>query len=259
MRVITWNVNSIKIRLERLLALLQRHNPDVVCLQEIKTIASGFPSEQIQALGYNVALHGQKTYNGVAILAKSEISDLATILPIVPGAEEDPQARFICGTINGVRILNGYFPNGSEITSDKFAYKLQWLDRLVAHVKSTYSPTQPLLLCGDFNVAHDDLDVAFPEMWDNSVLTHETARNRLRALQAWGLRDVFREKNPKGKIYSWWDYRQLAFPKGDGLRIDHIYMTPPIADKTTAVTIDREERKGQQPSDHAPVIVDFDI
>ncbi len=259
MRVITWNVNSIKIRLERLLALLQRHNPDVVCLQEIKTIASGFPTEQVQAAGYNVALHGQKTYNGVALLSKTEITDLTTTLPILPGAEEDPQARLICGTINGVRILNGYFPNGSTITSDKFAYKLQWLDRLVAHVKATCDPAKPTLLCGDFNVAHDDLDVALPEMWDNSVLTHETARNRLRALRDWGFRDVFREKHPQGKIYSWWDYRQLAFPKGDGLRIDHIYMTSSIADKVTAAQIDREERKGQQPSDHAPVMVDFDL
>ena len=252
MRISTWNVNSVRTRLDRLTAFLTRHKPDVLCLQELKAETDEFPLEAIQALGYEAAVYGQPTYNGVAILSKTPIEDVRTGM-----GDGDEQARLIAGTVRGVRILCAYVPNGAERASPKFAYKLEWMKRLRAHLGATYSASAPLALCGDFNVAPTDLDVKNPEAWKDSVLACPEARAALLDLRGFGLTDTFRIHHQDGGTFSWWDYRMLGFPKNDGLRIDHIDVTAPLAARCRAVTIDREERKGKQPSDHAPVIADF--
>jgi exodeoxyribonuclease-3 len=252
MRIATWNVNSIRARHDRLLAFLGRHAPDVLCLQELKVETDEIPLDEIRALGYQAAVHGQRTYNGVAILAKAPIEDVRTGM-----GDADEQSRLIAGTVAGIRIVCAYFPNGGEKSSPKFAYKLEWMKRLRAHLSATYTPETPLALCGDFNVAPTDLDVKNPEAWRDSVLACAEARAALTDVRAFGLIDTLRKHRPEGGLYSWWDYRMLGFPKNDGLRIDHVDVTASLAARSTGVTIDREERKGKQPSDHAPVIADF--
>ncbi len=256
MKIATWNVNSVRSRLERLIAFLGRHDPDIVCLQELKTTEENFPFDEIKAAGYHSAIFGQKTYNGVAILSKSEPSDVSRSM--TDGAE-DPQARLISADVAGVRIISGYFPNGGTVGSDKWEYKLDWMKRLGAYLEKHHKKSEALLLCGDTNIALDDKDVANPESWAETVLCHPEGRAALNDVIAWGLHDVFREKNPDGGLYSWWDYRMLGFPKNDGLRIDHILATSSLAKKCTAAVIDRDERKGSKPSDHAPVIAEFSL
>ena len=255
MKIATWNVNSIKARKERLLAWLAAHSPDVLCLQELKLEASAFPHDEIRALGYHAVLHAQKSYNGVAILSRNEPQAVA--LGLDDGVD-DPQARAIAATVDGLRVLCVYVPNGGEPASDKFAYKKQWLARLRAHLNARYQPSDPLLVCGDFNIAPDDLDVARPDEWRGSVLCHDDVRAAFVALTAWGLHDCFRKHHPEGKVYSWWDYRMLGFQKGNGLRIDHVLASQPLAERCRAASIDREQRKGKLPSDHAPVIIELD-
>jgi exodeoxyribonuclease III len=255
MKIITWNVNSVRSRLERLLSLLARHQPDIVCLQELKTVEDNFPRDEIVSAGYHAAVFGQKTYNGVALLSTSEPGDIRRGFD---DGSDDPQARLISADIDGVRVICGYFPNGGTVGSEKWEYKLDWMKRLRAKLDRDFDPSQPLLLCGDTNVAIDDSDVANPASWADSVLCAQPARDALAAICDWGLVDVFRQKNPDGGVYSWWDYRQLAFPKNDGLRIDHILATAPLAKTCVESQIDRDERKGQQPSDHAPVIAVFE-
>jgi exodeoxyribonuclease-3 len=255
MKLATWNVNSIKARKDRLLAFLAREAPDVLCLQELKLEAAAFPHAEVSALGYQILLHAQKTYNGVGILARSELVDSNAGLA---DEVEDPQARYVETTVAGVRVLSVYVPNGGERTSDKWDYKLEWLDRLLARLERKHDPKQPLVLCGDLNIAPDDKDVARPDEWRETVLCAPEVRVAFTRLIAWGLVDVMREKHPDGGPYSWWDYRMLGFPKGNGLRIDHILATAPLARTCTAARVDREERKGKLPSDHAPVIAEFD-
>lgn len=254
MKVITWNVNSIRSRLERLLAVLERHDPDVVCLQELKTVEENFPYEPLRDAGYRAAVLGQKTYNGVAILSKSEPEDVQRGVDDNP---EDPQARLISAVVGDVRIFSAYFPNGGTVGSDKWEYKLKWIRRLTAKLAADYSPDDRILICGDSNVAIRETDVANPDKWTDSVLFHPDARDALRDLTDWGLVDVFAKLNPDGGVYSWWDYRQLSFPKNDGLRIDHVFATKILARNAETAVVDRDERKGKSPSDHAPVIVDF--
>jgi len=253
MIVATWNVNSVRARRDRLNAWLAKHNPHVLCLQELKVADEVFLTEQLVPTGYHAVTHGQKTYNGVAILSKTRPQNVSR------GMNDDPQARLITAEIDGLRIINVYVPNGAEVGSDKWAYKLDWLDRLKAYLVENADPSQPLLLCGDFNIAPTDRDVANPDAWANSVLCHDDVRAALDEILCWGLVDLFAARHPEGGIYSWWDYRQLAFPRNDGLRLDLILATPPLADKCSAVTIDRDERKGQKPSDHVPVIATFDL
>jgi exodeoxyribonuclease-3 len=255
MKVATWNVNSIRSRLERLLHWLDRVRPDVVCLQELKVTDEVFPYEPIREAGYYAAVHGQKTYNGVAILSRSEPE---AVKRGMGDNVDDPQARLISAELEGVRIISAYVPNAQVVGSEKYAYKLDWMRRLREHLDSQFEPSAPLILCGDLNVARDDLDVANPEKWAGSVLCHQEARDSLERIWEWGLTDVFRQHHPGGALYSWWDYRMLAFPKNDGLRIDHIFATDPMAKRCTSAEIDREERKGLKPSDHAPVIATFD-
>ncbi|HEX6246103.1 MAG TPA: exodeoxyribonuclease III [Polyangiales bacterium] len=254
MMVASWNVNSINARRERLLRWLADKQPDVLCLQELKGVDEGFPSSDVYELGYHSAIYGQRTYNGVAILAKSPLEDVRR------GFDDgvaDAEARFLSARVNDVRVLCCYVPNGQEISSDKYSYKLRWLDRLLAYLERHHTPAEPLVLCGDFNIAPEDIDVYAPDAWRESVLFHAAVREKWRLLLQWGLVDTFRKHVSDPGKYSWWDYRMLSFPKGRGLRIDHVLATAPLAARCSAAAIDREERKGKQPSDHAPVSAVF--
>jgi len=253
--IATWNVNSVRARLERLLAWLERTAPDVVCLQELKVVEAQFPHDELRKAGYHAAVLGQKTYNGVALLSRREGRDVQRGLP----GFDDPQARLLAAEVDGIRVVSAYFPNGQEVGSDKWAYKLEWMRQLRAWLAREFPPTQPLVLCGDFNVARHERDVAQPDAWAESVLCHADARQAMEDLLAWGLVDVFGQQHPEGGLYSWWDYRNLAFPRNHGLRLDYIVATPPLAERCVSSVIDREERKGPQPSDHAPVRAAFTL
>lgn len=254
MKIVTWNVNSVRAREERLLAFLERHRPDVVCLQELKVTDEAFPSDAVKEAGYHAAVHGQRTYNGVAILSREPAGPprcgLGDLL-------DDPQARLLAAEVAGVWVISAYFPNGQRVGSEKYAYKLEWMRALRDYLERHHDPSQPLALCGDFNVAPEDRDVDRPEEWKDSVLCHPEARQALETIRAWGFEDVFRRHHAEGGLYTWWDYRMLGFPKNNGLRIDHVFATPPLAARSIAASIDRDERKGSKPSDHAPLIVEF--
>lgn len=253
MRIATWNVNSIRARLDRLLAWLAAVRPDVVCLQEIKSTEAQFPAAELAAAGYRSAVFGQAAYNGVAILSLAEPANVVRDM----GCPADEQARLLSADVAGVRILNAYFPNGQEVGSDKFQYKLRWMAELRRHVDERLSIADHVLLCGDFNVAVDDADVAYPRQWADTVLCCPPVRQALEHIRAWGFVDVFRQHHPAGGLYSWWDYRQLAFVRNDGLRLDHLYASPPLARRCLSAEIHRDQRKGDKPSDHAPVVAEF--
>jgi len=254
-KIATWNVNSVRARHERLIAWLDKADPDVLCLQELKVTDDAFDYDAFREVGYHAVVHGQKTYNGVAILCQDLPSAVACGLG---DGVDDPQARLVAATIAGVRVISAYVPNGAEVGSDKWAYKLAWLGRLGEYLRRTADASEPLVLCGDFNVAIDDKDIARPDAWADSVLCHQDARAALAGVMHWPLADVVRAHHPDGGVYSWWDYRRGAFGKNDGLRIDHILATAPLAGRCTAAEIDRDERKGLKPSDHAPVIAVFE-
>lgn len=254
MRVITWNVNSIRTRLPRLVALLERHEPDVLCLQELKVEDDKFPWIDIQRAGYSVEIFGQKTYNGVAILSKVPADSVQRGFD---DGVDDTQARFIqVGFGSAMRVLCAYVPNGKTVHSESWDYKLRWYERLRGHLEGMRN-TEPVILCGDFNIAPDDRDVRNPERWQASVLCHPDGRRALGRIAEWGLVDAFRVSHPEGGIYSWWDYRMLGFPKNDGLRIDLLYVSEPLVERIQDGWVDRDERKGKQPSDHAPVVLDL--
>ncbi|RMG55360.1 MAG: exodeoxyribonuclease III [Acidobacteria bacterium] len=255
MKIASWNVNSIRARLERLLHWLAEHQPDVVCLQELKVTEEQFPFEVLREAGYRAAVYGQKAYNGVAILARAELTDVQRGFG---DEEEEAQARLIAATVDGLRVLSAYVPNGAEVGSEKYAHKLRWLDRFKGYLKEYDLSGRPLVVCGDFNIAPEARDVAHPDAWEGTVLFNPEMRAAFRELLDSGLIDTFRKHEDRGGFYSWWDYRRLAFVRDDGLRIDHILATPPLADRCTAAWIDREARKGPKPSDHAPVIAVFD-
>lgn len=257
MKVVTWNVNSVKVRKERLLAWLDKHKPDVLCLQELKGTRESFPELEVAAAGYRAALYGQKTYNGVAILARNELP-LSAVREGLDDGVDDPQARLLSAQVGPLRVVSAYVPNGGELGSDKWTYKLAWLERLRAYLERTAKPDDKLVVCGDYNVAPRDVDVHDPDEWRDTVLCHPEARARFEALCAWGLTDVFQKHHPEGKVFSWWDYRQLGFPKNRGLRIDHVLATAPVAAKSVGARVDRDERKGQGASDHAPVECEFE-
>ncbi len=256
MNIATWNVNSIRTRLDRVTDWIGRNSPDVLCLQELKVSDDLFPEETFENLGYKCVVHGQKTYNGVAILAKSEPKEIEKGLK---DSGLDTQARLVSVIVDDIRVFSAYFPNGSEVGSEKYEYKLKWISRLKAFLAENYSPDERILICGDTNVARDEKDVENPDKWRESVLFHESARDAFEDLLDWGLVDVFRERHEIGGMYSWWDYRRLSFPKNDGLRLDYILATKPIAGKCSRAQIDRNERKGEKPSDHAPVLAEFDL
>jgi exodeoxyribonuclease-3 len=254
MKIAAWNVNSVRARLDRLVDWLKSAQPDVVCLQELKCTDAEFPMEAVRAAGYHAVTHGQKTYNGVAILAKVEPTDVVCGLS---DGVDDSHARLIAATVNGVRVVSAYAPNGQEVNSPAYEYKLQWYGRLRRYLDSRHKPGEPLVLCGDWNVAPEDIDVWDPPLWEGQTLCTPKERAALRELCAFGLTDTFRKLHPGEQRFSWWDYRMLAFPKNKGLRIDHIFATAPMAERLVAADVDREARKGKQPSDHAPVWAEF--
>jgi len=253
--VATWNVNSVRSRLSRLLAWLERRRPDVVCLQETKVVDADFPLAEITAAGYHCLINGQKTYNGVAILSREEARPIARALP---GDTEESERRVLAASVAGINVAGLYCPNGSEVGSDKYAYKLDWYRRLRQLLEQTWTPADPLVVCGDFNVAPEDRDVWDPEKWRGQVLFSDPEKEALGLLTGWGLEDTLRRLHPEGGLYTWWDYRMGAFHRGWGMRIDHVLATPPLAVSCLAVEIDRDERKGEKPSDHAPVIATFE-
>jgi exodeoxyribonuclease-3 len=254
MKIATWNVNSIRKRLDRVIPWLAEHGPDVLCLQETKVDDEAFPRAEIEATGYHVLCHGQKTYNGVALLTREPARD-----PVRGFGDEvqDSQARFLMATVGDVRVGTLYVPNGQEVGSEKFRYKLDWLTRLQRWLVAHADAGVPLALCGDINVAPDDRDVYDPVAWKDQVLCHPDERAALSGVCRWGLADVFRQHHSEAGLYSWWDFRQLCFPRNMGLRIDLILCTAPLATRCTSATIDRNARKGAAPSDHAPVIAEF--
>lgn len=254
MKIATWNVNSVRAREDRLLSFLEREKPDVLCLQELKVVDDDFPIDSVRSVGYRAETFGQKTYNGVAILARQVISNVS--LGLDDGAD-DPQSRVIAADVAGVRVISVYVPNGGEVGSDKWAYKTSWLQRLQVYMETKLDRTKPLALCGDFNIAPEERDIAKPGAWKGSVLFHPDLTAAFDRLKALGVIDLGRIGNDGPGPFTWWDYRMLAFPKGDGLRIDHILASSALADRFKSFRVDRDERKGKLPSDHAPVIAEF--
>ena len=255
MLLAAWNVNSLSVRLPRLLAWLAANRPDVVCLQETKLPDAKFPALELAAAGYAAHFAGQKTYNGVALLAREglPVGDVATGIPGFP----DEQKRVIAATVAGMRVVGVYVPNGQAVGSDKFRYKLDWYTAFAGMLRGELARHPALAVGGDFNVAPEDRDVHDPALWAGQVLCSEPERAAFRALLAVGLADSFRLFDQPERTFSWWDYRMLAFPKNHGLRIDHILLSPPLAARCIASRIDRNARKGEKPSDHAPVLVEL--
>ena len=250
MKLATWNVNSLKVRLPHLLDWLTEVGPDVVCLQETKLEDAKFPRAEIEAADWQVAFSGQKTYNGVAILSRAPLTGVQAGIP----GFQDEQKRVLAATVGDTRVVCVYIPNGQALDSDKYPYKLAWLDALLAWLKDELTRHPRLALLGDYNIAPADADVHDPAAWVGNVLVSEPERERFRALEALGLQDAFRLFPQADKSFSWWDYRQAGFRRNLGLRIDHILLSPPLAAACTACSIDKAPRKLERPSDHTPVI-----
>jgi exodeoxyribonuclease-3 len=254
MKIATWNVNSIRSRVERVVDWTRRERPDVLCLQEIKTTDDLFPLEPFAALGYEAEVFGQKTYNGVAILS---LKPLSKVVRNLPDDEPGAPSRLIAATVGRTRIVNVYVPNGQSPESDKFVYKMDWLKRLRAFLDETAKPADSLVLLGDFNIAPEERDVRYIDLWRGHVHFHPQEHAALTRITSWGLHDLLRKTHDEGGLYSWWDYRQLAFQKNNGLRIDLILGTAPILKRCKDVVIHRDERKGESPSDHVPVVAEL--
>ena len=255
MKIATWNVNSLKVRLPHVLDWLAAHQPDVLCLQETKLEDKNFPVTEIAAAGYTVRYSGQKTYNGVAILSKLAATPVATAIPDFI----DEQKRILAADIGGIRIVNAYFPNGQAVGSDKYEYKLKWIAALTQWLRDQLKQQQKLILLGDFNIAPDARDVHDPQAWKGQILCSEPEREAFRALVALGFSDSFRLFEQPGKIFTWWDYRMMAFRRNMGLRIDHILLSPPLASVCRSCTVDKAPRKLERPSDHAPVMAQLEF
>lgn len=253
MLVATWNVNSLKVRLPHLLAWLETVRPDVVGLQETKLVDDVFPVAEIEAAGYHCAFSGQKTYNGVAIVAREPITDVVAGIP----GFADEQKRVICGTVGGLRFLNLYVPNGQSVDSDKYLYKLDWLHAVESYCAAEMRAHESFAVVGDFNIAPDDRDVHDPDAWRGQVLCSDAERDAFTRLTALGLVDTYRMFNDGDGVYSWWDYRQGAFRRNRGLRIDHILASGQLAERCMGVSVDVEPRTWDRPSDHAPVVARF--
>ena len=260
MKVATWNINGVKARLESALTYLRQENPDVICLQEIKSVDENFPASAFEDLGYNVATHGQKGFNGVAILSKQPL-DEAT--PRLPGDENDEQARFIEATVSvptgALKVASIYLPNGNPIGTEKFAYKLAWMQRLAQHARSLLAQEMPLVLAGDFNVIPEPADAKRPDAWTKDALFQPESRAEFRALVNEGFTDAARQCHPGPGVYTFWDYQAGAFQKDDGIRIDHMLLSPQAADRLDSAGIDRFTRGWEKPSDHVPVWVELDL
>lgn len=254
MKLATWNVNSLSVRLPQLLAWLAEHPVDAMVLQETKLSDDKFPAAEIEAAGYHVVFHGQKTYNGVALLTRGTPAE--TVVRNLPGFGDD-QARLIAGTLAGIRVIGAYFPNGQAPGTDKFAYKMGWLDALRGWLQAELAAHPQLVLMGDFNIAPEDRDVHDPVAWAGQIHCTDEERAHFRALVGLGLHDAFRLFEQPEKSWSWWDYRQLAFRKNQGLRIDHILVSEALRPRVRACAIDKQPRRHERPSDHAPVWVEL--
>jgi exodeoxyribonuclease-3 len=255
MKLATWNVNSLRVRMPHLEDWFAANPVDVLALQETKLPDADFPREKLEALGLTVAFNGQRTYNGVALLARRELQDVTTGIP----GFDDEQKRVIAATVAGVRVIDVYVPNGQTIGSEKYQYKLRWLAALRGYVAAELALHPRLVVLGDFNVAPEDRDVHDPKAWEGSVLVSEPERAALRELLALGLEDVFRRFEQPERTYSWWDYRMLAFRRNAGLRIDLVLASATLARNCDACHIDKAPRRLERPSDHAPVVAAFDI
>jgi exodeoxyribonuclease III len=252
-KLATWNINSIRVRLPQVLDWLKRENPDVLCLQETKVIDTEFPTEEFRQAGYHSVYTGQKTYNGVATFSRQSPVAVITNLPGI----EDPQRRFIAATVGKLRVANVYVPNGEAVGSEKYAYKLSWLKALHKYVVAELKTHTRLVVVGDFNVAPEEHDVHDPKAWEGRVLFSDKERNAFARLIQTGMVDVFRQFEQPEKSFSWWDYRQGAFRRNQGLRIDHILCSSVLATTCTACGIDKAPRGLERPSDHAPVVAVF--
>jgi exodeoxyribonuclease-3 len=254
MKLTTWNVNSLKVRLPQVLQWLADNPVEVLCLQETKTTDDKFPVAAFEEIGYQVAFSGQKTYNGVAIISKHPITDVVKNNPLFP----DEQQRIIAGTINGIRVICAYVPNGQSVGSDKYQYKLNWLAALHEWLAAELKIHPDLAILGDYNIAPADCDVHDPALWAGQVLVSDLEREAFQKICALNLVDAFRLFDQAEKVYSWWDYRQMAFRRNMGLRIDHILLSAPLAARCSACVIDQIPRKWEQPSDHTPVVATID-
>lgn len=253
MRIASWNVNSLKVRLPQVLDWLAKHQPDALCLQELKLEDASFPKAELQAAGYTGAFSGQKTYNGVAILSRTPA---ANIVSGIPGFD-DPQRRVISADIDGVRLVCAYVPNGQSVGSDKYSYKLNWLAAFSAWLALELERHPKLAVLGDFNIAPEDRDVHDPKAWEGHVLVSPPERDAFRRLIELGFRDSFRLFEQAEKSYTWWDYRMNGFKRNLGLRIDHILLSPGLAAHCSACSIDLEPRRNERPSDHAPIVAEI--
>jgi exodeoxyribonuclease-3 len=260
MKIATWNINGVKARIESALTYLRQAAPDVVCLQEIKSVDENFPAGAFEDLGYNVAVHGQKGFNGVAILSKQPFDEVTRRLP---GDDGDEHARFIEATISvpsgALKVASIYLPNGNPITTEKFTYKLGWLKRLENHARALLAEEVPLVLAGDYNVIPEPEDARRPEAWTNDALFQPESRAAFRRLLNIGLTDALRTCHPESGIYTFWDYQAGAFQKDDGIRIDHLLLSPQAADRLRAAGVDRFTRAWEKPSDHVPVWIELDL
>ena len=254
MKIASWNVNSLKVRLPHLLDWLAEQQPDALCLQETKLEDHNFPRAEVEAAGYQAVFSGQKTYNGVALLARQPISDVVCGNPHFP----DEQKRLIAGTVGDTRVICAYMPNGQAVGSDKYDYKLRWLAALEKWLTEEVAGHPNLALCGDYNIAPDDRDVHDPQAWAGQILCSEPERSAFQRLLGLGLEDSFRRFAQPEMAFSWWDYRMLGFQKNRGLRIDHVLLSSALARRCTAAGIDRAPRKRERPSDHAPVWAQID-
>ena len=254
LRIATWNVNSVNARLANILDWLNQAEPDVVALQEIKCPDDKFPRLEFEAAGWNVAIHGQKSYNGVALLSRHPLSEVAAGLP---GDPEDEQARWIEATVEGVRVVSLYLPNGNPAPGPKYDYKLAWMRRFIGRATELLAAEQPLVLAGDYNVCPTDADVYDPEGWRNDALCRPETRSLFQELTFLGLTEAFRALHPEPGRYSFWDYQGGAWQRGEGLRIDHLLLSPEAADRLIACDIDKGPRGRDKASDHTPVWIEL--
>jgi exodeoxyribonuclease III len=257
-RIATWNVNSIRQRLDSLVVFLEQASPDVLCLQEIKCIDEAFPRAEIEALGYQVETLGQKTFNGVAILSKYRLEDVTRGLP---GDASDEQSRYLEAVVpapeGAVRVACLYLPNGNPVDTDKYPYKIRWMERLIAHTRALLAFEEPLVLAGDYNVIPEPGDCYDPAAWATDALFLPQTRSTYRQLLALGLTDAVRATNGASKLYTFWDYQAGAWQKNNGIRIDHLLLSPQAADRLGATTVYKDMRSRDKPSDHVPVSVDL--
>jgi exodeoxyribonuclease-3 len=255
MKLATWNVNSLKVRLPQVVEWAGKHRPDVLCLQETKLQNDQFPADEIRAAGYEPLANGQKTYNGVCIASLGPPGDAMTEIPGL----EDPQKRVLAATVGGIRIINAYVPNGESVESDKYQYKLRWLAAFRNWIQAELARHPRLAVLGDFNVAPEERDVYDPKAWEGQVLFSAPERDAFNSLLAAGLKDAFRLFEQPERSFTWWDYRMNAFRRKMGLRIDHILLSEELAKRCTACTIDVEPRRNERPSDHAPVVAELNL